>query len=149
MAGATRVIQREWKKGQFINSGLWSAGSAFVADLNAIVADLGTLAALTPLSGSATYDPPSLADGVGTTTTLTVTGAALGDFARCSFSVDLAGITVTCYVSSANTVSVRFQNESGGTLDLASGTLRAQVFPAASSTAPTITGFLITELDDA
>ena len=80
--------------------------------------------------GSATYDPPSLADGAGATTTLTVTGAALGDYALASFSLDLQGITVTAYVSSANTVSVRFQNESGGLLDLASGTLRARVVEA-------------------
>lgn len=79
------------------------------------------------LSGSATYDPPSLADGAGATTTVTVTGAALGDFAEASFSLDLQGITVTAWVSAANTVSVRFQNESGGVLDLASGTLRARV----------------------
>lgn len=79
------------------------------------------------LQGSATYDPPSLVDGAGATTTVTVTGAALGDFAAASFSGDLQGITLTAWVSSANTVSVRFQNESGGTLDLGSGTLRARV----------------------
>jgi len=80
------------------------------------------------LSGSATYDPPSLADGVGVTTTVTVTGAALGDFVSgVSFSLDLQGITLTGWVSAANTVSVRLQNESGGVLDLASGTLRAVV----------------------
>jgi len=80
------------------------------------------------LSGSATYDPPNLIDGAGTTTTVTVTGAALGDLVECvSFSLDLQGITVTGYVSAANTVSVRFQNESGGTLDLGSGTLLARV----------------------
>jgi len=80
------------------------------------------------LNGSATYDPPSLADAVGVTTTVTVTGAALGDFALASFSLDLQGIAVSAYVSAADTVSVRFQNESGGTLDLASGTLRARVW---------------------
>jgi hypothetical protein len=80
------------------------------------------------LSGSATYDPPNLVDGAGATTTVTVTGAALGDLVECvSFSLDLQGITVTGYVSAANTVSVRFQNESGGTLDLGSGTLLARV----------------------
>lgn len=77
--------------------------------------------------GSVVYDPPSLADGAGATTTVTVTGAALGDYAVASFSLDLQGITVTAWVSAANTVSVRFQNESGGVLDLASGTLRAAV----------------------
>lgn len=80
------------------------------------------------LSGFATYDPPSLVDGAGATTTVTVTGAALGDYVSgVSFSLDLQGITLTAWVSAANTVSVRFQNESGGVLDLGSGTLRVKV----------------------
>jgi hypothetical protein len=79
------------------------------------------------LDGSATYDPPSMADGVGATTTVTVTGVVPGDYAIASFSLDLQGITLTAWVSSANTVSVRFQNESGGLLDLSSGTLRVRV----------------------
>jgi hypothetical protein len=80
------------------------------------------------LTGSATYDPGSLGDGAGVTTTVTATGAVPGDFVEgVSFSNDLSGITVTAYVSSGDTVSVRFQNESGGTLDLASGTLSVRV----------------------
>lgn len=80
------------------------------------------------LNASVTYDPPSLADGAGVTTTVTCTGAALGDFALPSFSLDLQHITVTAYVSATDTVSVRFQNESGGTTDLSSGTLRVRVW---------------------
>lgn len=79
------------------------------------------------LFGSATYDAASLADGAGATGTVTVTGAALGDFANVSFGVDLQGITCTAYVSAANTVSFRLQNESGGAVDLASTTVRAMV----------------------
>lgn len=82
----------------------------------------------TILNGSATYDPPSLIAGAGATTTVTVTGAVLGNFALASFSLDLQGLTVTAYVSAADTVSVRFQNQTAGTLDLASGTLRARVW---------------------
>lgn len=78
-------------------------------------------------TGSATYNPPSLNDGDGVTTTVTVTGAALGDYAEASFSNSLQGIMMTAFVSAADTVSVRFQNETGGVLDLASGTLRARV----------------------
>lgn len=54
-------------------------------------------------------------------------GAGLGDFARASFSLNIQGITLTAWVSAADTVSVRFQNESGGALDLGSGKLRAKV----------------------
>ena len=80
--------------------------------------------------GSATYDPASLADGAGVTTTVAVTGAALGDFAFASFSNALQGIILSAWVSATDVVSVRFQNESGGTLDLASGTLRARIMKA-------------------
>ncbi len=77
--------------------------------------------------GSVTYDPPRLPAGSGATTTVTVTGAAMGDAVSVSFSNDLQGITVTGWVSSENTVSVRLQNGTTGTIDLASGTLRASV----------------------
>lgn len=90
------------------------------------------------LFGSATYNAASLADGEGVTTTVTVTGAALGDFADVSFSLDLQGITTTAYVSAANTVTVRLQNETTGTIDLASGTLRARVVPFGGGTVPTV-----------
>lgn len=76
-----------------------------------------------PLIGSATYNPASLTTGTGVTTTVTCTGATVGMFATASFGVDLQGITVTAWVSAADTVSVRFQNQTGGTIDLASSTL--------------------------
>jgi hypothetical protein len=78
-------------------------------------------------TGSATYNPPSLNDGDGATTTVTCAGAALGDYVSASFSLDLQGIMLTAWVSAADIVSVRFQNESGGVIDLASGTLRVAV----------------------
>lgn len=78
--------------------------------------------------GTATYNPASIPDRGAASTTVTCTGAKLGMHARASFSLDLQGITQTAYVSSANTVTVRFQNESGGAVDLASGTIRVQAF---------------------
>lgn len=75
-----------------------------------------------------TLDAGSLADGAGETDTITVPGVALGDIVLgASFSVDEAGLSVTGYVSAANTVSLRIQNESGGTVDLASATVRVVV----------------------
>jgi hypothetical protein len=84
------------------------------------------------LKGSATFDYADGADGVGETTTVTVTGAVLGDFAIVGHGVDLQGVTMTGYVSAADTVSVRFQNESAGTRTLASTTLNARVIPQAA-----------------
>jgi hypothetical protein len=80
-----------------------------------------------PLEGSTSYNPPSLADGEGITSTIIVLQAVLGDYSEASFSNDLQGITVTSWVSAANTVSVRFQNESGAVVDLVNGILRARV----------------------
>lgn len=74
-----------------------------------------------------TYDLASLADAVGTTATYTVPGVPAPGTSPCrvtvALGVDLAGITVTAYISAANTVAVRYQNESAGTLDLASTTI--------------------------
>jgi hypothetical protein len=74
-----------------------------------------------------TYNPPSLITGTSTTTTVTVTGAAIGDFTLASFQRDLLGVTLFAWVSAADTVSVQFRNDTGGTIDLASGSLRVQV----------------------
>ena len=106
--------------------------------LSSVLTDLQTLRAANCglLFGSATYNPPSLLDAGGVTTNVVVTGAVLGDIvAAVSFSLSLQGITISAYVSAADTVSVRFQNESGGTLDLASGTLRVVVLPYQSMVA--------------
>lgn len=74
-----------------------------------------------------TYNPPSLLTGTSTTTTVTVTGAAIGDFTLASFQRDLSGISLFSWVSAADTVSVQFRNDTGGTIDLSSGSLRVQV----------------------
>lgn len=77
---------------------------------------------------TATLNADSLVDGAGDTDTVAVPGVALGDMVlSASLAVDVAGLIVTAYVSAANTVSIRFQNETGGTVDLASATLRLVV----------------------
>jgi hypothetical protein len=76
----------------------------------------------------ATLDAGSLVDGAGETETVAVAGVALGDMVLgCSFSVDEVGMSVTGYVSAANVVSIRVQNESGSTVDLASCKIRLVV----------------------
>jgi hypothetical protein len=80
-----------------------------------------------PYSGTATYDPPSLAAGAQTTTTVTVPNAALGDFASATFSNDLQGLVLTAYVSAPGVVTEVFRNGTAGAVDLGSGTLAARV----------------------
>ena len=77
---------------------------------------------------TATLDAGSLVDGAGETDTVAVPGVALGDMVLgCSFAVDESGMSVTAYVSAANVVTIRVQNESGGTVDLASCKIRLVV----------------------
>lgn len=80
------------------------------------------------LSTTATWDPGNLAAAGQTSTTVTLTGAALGDEVTCSFSLSLQLLQLTGYVSAANTVTVVLQNGTAGAIDLASGTLRVSVW---------------------
>lgn len=105
----------------------FSGPAMFVIHYNYTTLDYTVRCLNNVLTGSATYNPPSLATTIGATTTVTVTGAALGDYAQCSFSLDTQSIELYPFVSATDTVSVRFQNNTGGTIDLASGTLRARV----------------------
>ena len=73
----------------------------------------------------ATLDAGSLVDGAGETDDITIPGVALGDMVlSASLGVDLVGLTVTGYVSAANTVKFRIQNESEATVNLDSAKLR-------------------------
>lgn len=79
-------------------------------------------------SATAVYDPPSLAAGERSPTqTMTLTGAVLGDNINISFSRSLAGVTLTGYVSAADTISYYFENRTAATADLASGTVKAKI----------------------
>lgn len=80
------------------------------------------------LMGSKTFDPPSIANGAQTTTTVTVSGCVLGDFCVApSFSLDTAGLVLSGQVTASDTVTVTFRNGTGGAVDLDSGTLAAAV----------------------
>jgi len=83
------------------------------------------------LNGSKSYNPPNISNNARDSTTVTVTGAVLGDFALASFSLDAQGIVISSYVSAADTVTVIFQNHTGSPVDLGAGTLRAKVIKIA------------------
>lgn len=78
-----------------------------------------------PLTATTTWDPGNLADGAGeTSAAITVTGVVFGHRVEISAPYDLQGIICTGYVSAAGMVRIRLQNESGGAINLASGTWR-------------------------
>jgi len=79
------------------------------------------------LTGSDTWDPGSIADGAEEAKEVTVTGAALGDFARASFSLNVADLVLDAKVTAANTVTCVLANNTGGAIDLGSGTISVEV----------------------
>lgn len=79
------------------------------------------------LSATATWNPPSIANGASAATTISVPGAAVGDMVMASFSVPLGGLLMGAQISAANTAEVRLVNASGGAVDLASGTVSLTV----------------------
>lgn len=82
-------------------------------------------------TASITFDPPSLAPsgttGDSTTTTVTLSGAAIGDNVSAAFSRYNASIRLHPVVSAADTVTVEFKNISATAVDLASGVLRVKL----------------------
>lgn len=80
------------------------------------------------ISNTATLDFPSIAAAGTAELTITVTGAAIGDVVSVGPPSTLnAGLQVTGYVSSANTVTIRVYNSTGSAVDPASATWKAAV----------------------
>lgn len=81
------------------------------------------------LEGGKAWNPDEIADGDSLELDVPVEGAALGDLALGSFSLDLAGCSISAYVSAADVVTINVYNNTGGAVNLAAGHARALVFP--------------------
>lgn len=106
-----------------------AASAAATAQARADQSPVVNSGAMTIRTGTVVWDPASMAAGAQVNTTVTVTGAVVGDAVAAGFSTALpAGVLISAAVTAADTVRVTLLNESGVVQDLASGTLRAQVF---------------------
>jgi hypothetical protein len=73
--------------------------------------------------GQVTVDPASIASAAVGETTVTITGAKVGDTVIMNAPAGTtAGCTWCAFASATDTVKLRIANLSGGALDLASGT---------------------------
>lgn len=81
------------------------------------------------LIGTKTYDAASITAPNTTSTTVTVTGAAVGDYVLATLTTLTTAAQLTAYVSATNTVTV-VVGAYTGTVDLASGTLNVLVIKA-------------------
>ena len=90
---------------------------------NYIVRQVGAVSG----GASVTYDPPSLANGTQQSTTVSLTGAKLGDNINVSFDKPLSGTRMWGEVTSSNTVTVYHRNDTGAVVDVASGTLKVKL----------------------
>jgi hypothetical protein len=95
-----------------------------------VINDLGVSPITQPASmyhASATWDAPSVAAGAQTSTTVTVTGASIGDFVEVSANGIFSGMRLWGEVSAANTVTVYLSNNTGGAVDPSSRTISVRV----------------------
>lgn len=118
-----RVTQEDINTG----SGLTTKRNPGGGTLTATQVNLSSLA-LGQLATTSTWTPGTVAAGSYVTTTVTVSGAVLGDHISVSFSISLALLQLTAYVSAANTVTVVLGNLTGAGVSLGEGDLSVLVF---------------------
>ncbi len=76
----------------------------------------------------ATVDFPSVDTGAGATSSnITATGAALGDYVLVAPIIDTQGLQIFGWVSAANTVKVRAVNNTGAAVNLDSAVYNVKV----------------------
>lgn len=127
---ATHVMDFAIRTGTGANNRLALGQNYSTATGYAIDGSTGDIALTGTFFGSATYDPPNIANGASTTTTVSVTNATPGNIAQAAFSTALpSGVTISkVEVTGTGSVTVTISNASGSDQNLAEGTLSVVVF---------------------
>lgn len=105
------------------------AQNLIATNIKALTAAFASFVAVypTPFFGSVAWTPGGIANGASTSTTIAISGVTLGNFVQVSFNNDIQGLTLTGYVSAADTVTVVLSNATGGTITIGAGTVNARV----------------------
>jgi hypothetical protein len=103
-----------------------------IASTNGFIAGTGNTVT-SVLTATSTIDFPSIsANTTSDSSSITVTGAAVGDAVMVGVPAAIeSGLVVTAYVSAANTVKVRAANVTASPINPASGTFRVVVVKVA------------------
>lgn len=132
VAGST-LISGQVKAGSAVVTGSLDAGSVKTtsnADIQGSLTIGGGNQITGFISGTKVWNPSSVAANGGVqTTTITVSGASMGDPVVCGLSsLNLGGIILSGTVTAANTVTITLFNHTSTARDLASGTLKVGVW---------------------
>ena len=115
--------------GFYINDigGYWDTPSnAYYIDQTSLATNKIRNMIPSPLGGSTTWDPASIASGGSASTTVSLLRGDVGDRCVTTHSVSLQGLISFASVTSANTATVTLFNPTGGAIDLASHTVTVE-----------------------
>jgi len=127
-AGVHKIIGRKHNGAEELTLDVNATGT--VANVTVETPDpiFEAMAYLDYLNGSLVWDPGDLIDGAGETSgNIAVTGAAVTDRVEVFPPYSLQAILCMGYVSAVNVVNIRLQNETGGAINLVSGTWKVKV----------------------
>jgi hypothetical protein len=80
------------------------------------------------VNGGTVVNVPNIANGASYTSAgITITGAAMGDWVQVTCSLDIQGLSLTGYVSAADTCRFVLVNNTGGSIDMANATYFVRV----------------------
>ncbi|MFA4994210.1 MAG: DUF2793 domain-containing protein [Bdellovibrionales bacterium] len=109
----------------------WTAWTRATSRLLYYTGSAWALLTTPKIDATTTWNPGTVASASGATSSaITVTGAALGDFAIVAAPYDLQGVQATATVNAANSALIRLTNLTGASVTLASGSWRVRVIKA-------------------